>query len=74
MKKGDIVRIVKCCYPTPDHNLLGKCSEIDEVYNEFDIVKLKRWGVNVGLVFIEKVDIFEDIEMDLNESILHIHL
>jgi len=68
IKIGDHIRIVKCCYPTPSSKLLGKVSQIEDTFEFIGAVKLTRWGIHVGICFIEKVKEFSDIEMELNEN------
>ena len=67
-KIGDYVRVVMCCYPTPSIGLLGKISKVEDIFESIGSVKLSRWGINVGIYFIEKVEDNNDIEMELNEN------
>jgi hypothetical protein len=68
IKIGDYVRVVMCCYPTPSIGLLGKISKVEDIFESVGSVKLSRWGINVGIYFIEKVEDNNDIEMELNEN------
>ena len=66
IKKGDYVRVIMCCYPTPNQYFLGKVSLVGDVFDNY--VNLSRWDINLGYNFVEKVDINSiDIEMELNE-------
>lgn len=67
IKKGDCVRVIMCCYPTPNQYFLGKVSLVGDVFDNY--VNLSRWDINLGYNFVEKVDINSiDIEMELNEN------
>ena len=68
VEKGDYVRIVMCCYPTPSSNLLGMVSKVEEIFESIGSVRLSRWGVNIRVIFLEKTHSMDDIEMELNEN------
>lgn len=68
-KIGDKVRIIMTCYPNPKEFFLGKVSIVENIIPEVGCLKLERWGLNVNISFVEKVNINDiDTNMELNES------
>jgi hypothetical protein len=49
IKIGEYVRIIMCCYHMPSGEMLGKVSEIEEIFESINMVKLKRWGYKCKL-------------------------
>jgi hypothetical protein len=68
IKIGDYVRIIMCCYPMPSGEMLGKVSEIEEIFESINMVKLKRWGINVNYSFIEESSTLEDRCLKISEN------
>ena len=40
IKIGDYVRIIMCCYPMPSGEMLGKVSEIEEIFEQNQLTKI----------------------------------
>jgi hypothetical protein len=52
----------------PSGEMLGKVSEIEEIFESINMVKLKRWGINVNYSFIEESNTLEDRCLKISEN------